>query len=76
MGRKSKRPSRKKGLKYGPNKKAYEARCVWCERVFRASRPDAESCSPACKKATQRYVLRTGQKPPRLDDSPRLGGVK
>lgn len=38
--------------------------CVWCRLIFQATRKDAKTCTPRCRKALSRYIKETGYKFP------------
>lgn len=63
MSRRGKGGDRRSGKKYGANAVKYTPFCLWCGEMFRTTRPDAKTDTPACRRALQRYVKKHGQPP-------------
>ena len=61
--KKTKKPVRKYLRTSGGNLLKYNPICLWCGKPFVAARPDAKSCTPACRRALHRYVKANGQPP-------------
>ena len=46
------------GKFYDPNRNKWVLKCHGCKKSFYASRVDAKTCSPACRKRVQRRTLK------------------
>lgn len=44
------------GGRYKPRRAKNVCVCAWCRQVFQATRYDAKTCSPKCRKALSRFT--------------------